>query len=253
MSDRATPVGDETVRQGEISNLTPTACARRLLTAVRTDESPDPYLARLAEYDAAALEPLRADPGLALAFWSNCYNAGTQLLLSRRPELYESSLRFLRFFRATAVTVAGTDLSLDAIEHGLLRGARTKYGLGYLPRVLAGRFERRYRLSDPDPRVHFALNCGAASCPAIRAYEADRIDDQLDLATQVYLDASVDYDSDADVVTVPKLFLWYRGDFGGGSGIRDLLRTYDAIPADANPRLRHRDWDWSRAAGKFVD
>ncbi len=253
MSDGATPTGEETVRQAEPSELTPTACASALLTAVRTDEPPDPYLERLAEYDAAALAPLRSDRALALAFWSNCYNAGTQLLLSRRPELYESPVRFVRFFRATAVTVGGTDLSLDAIEHGILRGTRTKYGLGYLPRVLAGRFERRYRLPDPDPRVHFALNCGAASCPAIRAYDPDRIDDQLDLATRAYLDTTVDYDPEAGVVTVPKLFLWYRGDFGGGSGIRDLLREYDAIPADATPRLRHRDWDWSRAAGKFVD
>lgn len=253
MSDGATPLGEKTTVRETTPDLAPTDCARKLLAAVRTGDSPDPYLERLAAYDEAALEPLRSDPDLALAFWSNCYNAGTQLLLSRRPELYESPLRFFRFFRATAVTVAGTDLSLDAIEHGIVRGSRTKYGLGYLPRLLAGRFERRYRLADPDPRVHFALNCGAASCPAIRAYEADRIDEQLDLATRAYLDATVDHDPEAGVVTVPKLFRWYRGDFGGGSGIRDLLREYGAIPDDASPRLRHRDWDWSRAAGKFAD
>lgn len=253
MSDGATPLGAETTVHERADDLDPTDCARELLAAVRTGDSPDPYLERLAQYDETALEPLRSDPALALAFWSNCYNAGTQLLLSRRPELYENQLRFFRFFGATALTVAGADLSLDAIEHGIVRGTRTKYGLGYLPRVLAGRFERRYSLSDPDPRVHFALNCGATSCPAIRVYDADRIDEQLDQATRAYLDATVDYDPDAGVVTVPKLFLWYRGDFGGGSGIRNLLREYGAIPGDASPRLRHRDWDWSLAPGKFAE
>jgi hypothetical protein len=47
--------------------------------------------------------------------------------------------------------------------------------------------------------------------------------------------------------------LWFRGDFGGGSEIREFLRRYDAIPKDAVPNLRYRSWDWSKAAGKFVD
>jgi len=233
-----------------------TALAERLLAAVRTDgrpgPEPEPILAELAAADERALAPIRTDRGRALAFWLNLYNAGTQLLLARRPGLYEGPLRLVRFFRATAVTVGGGELSLDAIEHGILRGSRSKYGLGYLPR-LPRRAERRFRLAEPDPRVHFALNCGAESCPAIRAYEPGRIDDQLDLATRGYLDATVAYDPDAGVARLPRLFLWYRGDFGGGDGIRSFLRAHDAIPDGAAPRLRYRSWDWSKAAGKFAD
>jgi hypothetical protein len=143
-------------------------------------------------------------------------------------------------------------LSLDAMEHGILRVSRSKYGLGYLPRVPRPA-ERRFRLAEPDPRIHFALNCGAESCPAIRAYEPDRIDDQLDMTTRSYLDATVAYDADAGVARLPRLFLWYRGDFDGGAGIRAFLRAHGALPDDADPRLRYRSWDWSRAAGKFAD
>ena len=105
---------------------------------------------------------------------------------------------------------------------------------------------------DPDPRIHFACNCGAASCPAIRAYEPDGVDDQLDLATEAYLEETVAYDPEAGVARIPRVFLWYRGDFGGADGIRAFLRAYDAIPDGADPTLRHRPWDWSKAKGKFA-
>ena len=230
----------------------PVACVQVLLDATRTDGDVETHLAALAAYDDAALVPLREDRRTALAFWLNLYNAGTQLLLDRRPELYESSLRTVRFFRAEAVTVAGEPLSLNDVEHGILRVSQSMLGLGYLPRLRPSAFERRYRLGTVDPRIHFALNCGAASCPAIRHYEPDRVDEQLDLATRSYLDSTVDYDPDAAVVTVPRLFLWYRGDFGGGSGVREFLAAYDSIPEGADPRLRHRSWDWTRAPGKFA-
>ncbi len=232
------------------TDLAPSDCARQLLAAVRGDDDPSPYRRRLATYEADALRRVREDRPTALAFWTNLYNAGTQLLLAERPALYESRLRFLRFFGADCLTVANTTLSLADVEHGILRG-RASWGLGYVPRLWSSAFERRYRLADPDPRVHFALNCGAASCPAIRAYERDRIDEQLDRATRAYLD-DVEYDAAGGVARVPRLFLWYRGDFGGGDGIRDLLRAYGVVPEDASPRLKHRGWDWTREAGKFV-
>ncbi|MFB6303028.1 MAG: DUF547 domain-containing protein [Haloferacaceae archaeon] len=231
----------------------PVEAARLLLEATRDGEPTGPHLAALADADHDALAPVRRDRATALAFWLNLYNAGTQLLLETHGDLYRSRLGFLRFFRIPCVTVAGTDLGLDDIEQGVLRGSRSKYGLGYLPRVLPGAFERRYRLDEPDPRIHFALNCGAASCPAIRSYTPDRVDDQLDLATRTYLDRTVEYDPASGVARVPRVFLWFRGDFGGGDGIRAFLGEYDAVPTDAAPRLRYLSWDWSPAPGQFVD
>ncbi|MFB6161741.1 MAG: DUF547 domain-containing protein [Haloferacaceae archaeon] len=231
----------------------PTTLARDLLVACKRGDATERYRTALADATHADLRRVRADRRTGLAFWLNCYNAGTQHLLAERPDLYESPLRFVRFFHAPAVTVGGTSLPLDRIENGLLRGGRSKYGLGYLPKVHVTTFERRYRLDDCDPRIHFALNCGAESCPAIRAYEPDRVDEQLDLATRGYLDATVEYDADAGVVRVPRVFLWFRGDFGGGSGVLEFLRAYDAIPDGATPRIRHGSWNWTRAAGKFAE
>ena len=236
----------------EPSASTPTTLARQLLVACKRGTATEGYASALAALDDDALKRVRTDRETALAFWLNCYNAGTQLLLDERPALYESSLRVVRFFGAPALTVGGTPLSLDRIENGLLRGGRSKYGLGYLPKLLVTSFEHRHRLRSCDPRIHFALNCGAASCPAIRTYEPDAVDEQLDLATRTYLDATVSYDAEHAVVRVPRVFLWYRGDFGGGAGIRRLLRAYGVVPEDASPSIRHRAWDWSKAPGEFV-
>jgi len=115
--------------------------------------------------------------------------------------------------------------------------------LGYLPKLYVTNFERRYRLEDCEPRIHFALNCGAESCPAIRAHEPDRIDEQLDQATRSYLNATVEYDSGAGTVLVPRVFLWSRGDFGGRAGIHEFRQTHEVIPDDTAPKIRHRSWD----------
>jgi hypothetical protein len=230
----------------------PLALAADLLVAYRTGADPGPHLSALEGLGDGALAPIRRDRDAALAFWCNLYNAGTQRLLSIHADRYESVFRSLRFFSVPAVTVAGQGCSLDGIEHGILR-ARSKYGFGYLPRFVPDTFEMRHRLDGVDPRIHFALNCGAASCPPIRAYTADDIDDQLDLATRGYLDATVEYDADAGVVRAPRVMGWYRGDFGGKAGIREFLQRYDAIPSDAAPTVTFLSWDWTKAARKFAD
>jgi len=248
-----TPSASSDTTESAVVDLSPTDLARELLVATKVGDDPLPYERALADSDEDTLREVREDRATALAFWINLYNAGTQLLLDRRPGLYENPLRSIRFFSATAVTVGGTGLPLDRIENGLLRARRSKYGLGYAPKLYVTGFEKRYALADCDPRVHFALNCGAASCPAIRAYDPERIDAQLGLATRTYLESTVEYDADAGVVRIPRVFLWFRGDFGGKSGTREFLREYGAIPGDAEPSLSYQSWDWSLTTGKFVD
>jgi hypothetical protein len=226
----------------------PTKLADELLEAVRRRESTAELVEQIAGLNEEALESHTDDWRSATAFWVNCYNAFTQLRLDANPRAYESRRDF---FTTRAFTVAGTDRSLDDIEHGILRRSKWKYGLGYIPKPFPDRFERRHRLNGVDPRIHFALNCGAESCPPILAYTTDNIDEELDLATESYLDQTVVYEADTNRVQIPRLFLWFRGDFGGKRGIRSFLRRYGAIPEDTTPKHRYLAYDWSRHAGKW--
>jgi len=224
------------------------ADSQRFLRAVRTPDDRGPTLdrvrARIADAPPAALDALGSDE--RLAFWLNVYNAATGAALLADPDRFE---RRRRFFSEPLVTVAGEDLSLDAIEHGILRGSQWKYGLGYVPNPFAPTFVRRHRVAEPDFRVHFALNCGAASCPAVAAYDPETVDRDLDTATESYLGSETVVED--GTAYVPRLLLWYRGDFGGKSGMRRILREYDVIDPDEFSRIRYREYDWSLAPDAF--
>lgn len=224
--------------------------ARGLLRRVRHGEPTHEFEAALRDLPRADLAAALADADARLAFWINVYNAHVQLLLAASPEQFRNRRAF---FSAPVVAVAGADLSLDDVEHGLLRRSHPKWGLGYVPNPFAGGFERRFRVAERDPRVHFALNCGAASCPPVAAYRAGDLDDQLDAATAAYLEREVAYDAADGVVRVPRLLLWYRGDFGGRQGILELLWRHDLIPRDATPRLTYGTYDWSLSPGQYAD
>jgi len=229
--------------------------AEAFLRAVRYDEPTEEFERQLAAIDPDTLAARLDSDAERLTFWVNVYNAVVQRALAENPDQYENKREF---FDTKLVTVAGRELSPDDIEHEILRRSYHPYSLGYVRKPFRNEFFGQQSVSERDPRIHFALNCGAESCPPIAAYSRDRIDEQLDWATEGYLDNTVSYEPDSGLlgrgrVVVPRVMLWYRGDFGGKDGILDFLRRYDKIPADARPRLSHRDWDWSLRRGKFTE
>jgi len=229
----------------------PVALSVSYLRRVRAGDETDHVRRALANLDPDDLTKA-LDDGATKSFWLNVYNAVVQETLDEDPGQFQNRRTF---FGRELVEVAGTELSLDGIEHGILRRSQVSVGLGYVrwPGFLVDEFERRMRVESVDPRIHFALNCGAASCPSIAAYTRTGIDDELDLATARYFETEIEYDPDAGVVRVPRLLLWYRGDFGGRSGIYRFLREYDAIPRDAKPRVKYGGYDWSLSLGDYTD
>jgi hypothetical protein len=219
-----------------------------LLVAMRAGHprEADRLMERMAGLDPGRLAASLPNDAARIAMWVNLYNAATQRLVETHPERFA---RRMRFFRQPAIVVAGRTLSLDAIEHGLLRRSRWKAGLGWLGNPFPHPFERRFRVAAVEARIHFALNCAAASCPPIAAYRASRLDGQLDLATRSYLAASVRRERER--LVVPRIFLWFMGDFGGPSGVRRFLAGYGYEASGA--RLRFAAYDWSLRAAAWSD
>jgi hypothetical protein len=232
------------------------------LLAVRRADPTAEIAATLAGLDSDELAATLDTDDARAAFWTNVYNAATQRALADDPGQYESRRQF---FSTPLVTIAGRELSLDEIEHGILRRSYSIFTLGYVrtPGPLRDEFVETHAPDERDPRIHFALNCGADSCPPIAAYTREDIDSQLDTATRGYLDQHVDYDPDArgrfgglggsGRVAVPRVMLWFRGDFGGRSGLLGFLRRYDQLPNDAAPRISYRGWDWSFDPADYTD
>jgi hypothetical protein len=220
----------------------PLEIAARFLASARAGTSDELAVEDLASLEPVALADELVDPARRLVFWINVYNGAVRARLLRDPDSYR---RRWRFFSAPAVTVAGHVLSANAIEHGILRRSAIALGLGYVRNPLPSTFERLHRVEHLDPRVHFALNCGARSCPPLAAWDLLALDAQLDSAAATYLRGETTIlDSGAEVV-VPRLLLWYRGDFGGRAGIISLLRRYAIIGHGAAPSIRFGDYDWT--------
>lgn len=147
------------------------------------------------------------------------------------------------------MTVAGHALSPNAIEHGILRRSALVLGLGYLRNPAPRRFERLHRVERLDPRVHFALNCGARSCPPLAAYDPDGLDAQLDAAARSYLASETVFVDGGQTVQVPRLLQWYLGDFGGRAGILRQLLRYGVVEPDHAPRITFGAYEWTLALG----
>lgn len=178
-----------------------------------------------------------------LAFLINAYNAWTvQLILTAYPDL--NSIKDLGGFLQSPwekafIPLLGKTVTLDHIEHELIRGS--------------GDFN--------EPRVHFAVNCASVGCPALRneAYVAERLEQQLEAQTALFLaDRSRNY-LDNDKLYVSPIFKWYREDFDRPWRSSNSLASFLALFSDAleldNARqaallagkikIRFTDYDWT--------
>jgi hypothetical protein len=222
--------------------------AEQLLLAVRKGVSHDELVHALAHVTVAQLAQDLPTEHEKRAFWLNLYNAFGQILLLAHPVDLRSHRARLAHYSARRIVLAGHRLSLNDVEHGMLRHSKLWWSKGYLSKCFPSGFEKRFRVP-LDPRIHFALNCGAAGCPPIAFYHADKLNTQLDTATRGFLERDVAFDPVANSVRITALFNWYLGDFGGRSGVLRFLRRYDAIATDAAPRIRYSPYDWSVYTG----
>lgn len=190
-----------------------------------------------------------------LAFWINLYNGVLVHQLRARPRSGHL-FRHLRMFRREACTVGGERYSLDLIEHGVLRRNR-RPPAGLRPMLRDG--DRRFAGGPArlDPRIHFALNCGARSCPPVMPYEPQRVGAQLAGATRGYLEAETDLDRDRAEVLLPALMKVYRADFGDRE--EHLAFAAQHLPEDAGwitgegVTVRYGRFDWRLTPQKLVE
>jgi hypothetical protein len=188
----------------------------------------DAYLAILAGVDPDTLTQKEQ-----FAYYINVYNAWTlKLILEHYPGIrsIKDAGSLLRSpWKRDFVRLSGRTVSLDVIEHGTLRA----------------RFN--------DPRLHFAVNCAAKSCPPLAAvpYRGDTLDAALDAATLAFVNNPGQIYMKDGALHVSRIFDWYADDFGGSEGVWTFIRHFAgpelARQMDAAPsrKLAYTDYDWS--------
>jgi len=221
-----------------------------LLNAAYADQPGQALKDSLAQMDEDQLRDMLSTDTQRKTFWLNLYNAYILILLKEQPERYEDKDAF---FTDKQIPVAGTLLSFDDIEHGIIRGGQAKYSLGYFKSWFRPAFERKFQVGARDFRIHFALNCGAKSCPPVRFYRVNTLHKQLEQATQDYLTQTTQWEASSNTVRITRLFHWFRGDFGGMHGVEKILKTYTDLPDFLDPHLEFLPYDWTLDLDNFVE
>lgn len=159
-----------------------------------------------------------------LAYWINLYNVSTvNVIVESYPvasirDLSTDPIVRLNVFKKPHVDVRGGTMSLNDVENDKIRA-------GF-----------------KDPRIHFAINCAAESCPPIRTepFVGARLDQQLDDQARKFLAGprSVRFEEDGGdlVLHVTKILDWFKDDFEQwGGGAVPFLKKF--LPPDKAKRL----------------
>ncbi len=216
--------------------------SQEFMYAAKTGEQTPSFISSLKDLSLDELAATITTDEEKKAFWINLYNAYTQAALKDNPEQYKK--RGI-FFGNEFIYIAGKKFSLDDIEHGILRRSKIKWSLGYFNKLFPNKTEKNLRVDKLDYRLHFALNCGAKSCPPIAFYKSETIDQQLDLATKAYLTGEAEYNLATNIVKLPALMSWFRRDFGGKKKMIELLKKLSIVPQDKHPKIKFKSYDWT--------
>lgn len=199
--------------------------------AIKSDPRFSQYIAVLQKFNP---KTLTGDE--KLAFWINAYNAFTiQYVLDKYP--IKSLMNKLSYvtgggtFKTKFIEINGRKYSLTDIENDVVRP------LG-------------------DPRIHFALVCGAKSCPPLRpeAYVASRLNEQMNEQGRLFMSQSDKnhFDFEKNEIAISKIFDWFKDDFRkNGKSELEFISTYlpheqaqKLLAHAATIKIKYTEYDW---------
>lgn len=154
-----------------------------------------------------------------LAYLINLYNASTiQLILSKYPVKSITDLNGGKPWDLKFIDFRNKKISLNDLENEIIRKEFS------------------------EPRIHFAVNCAAKSCPKLRseAFTADKLEKQLDDQAKHFLLRSGKNSISNSSLELSKIFEWYAVDFGQ---IQIFINKYTIVKTTA--KVSYIEYDWS--------
>jgi hypothetical protein len=179
----------------------------------------------------AAQSPSEFERNEAMVYWANLYNALTVQIVAQNYPV--KSIRKIKSgfrpgpWKKKLVVVEGEKLSLDNIEHDILRP--------------------NYKT----PLVHYMVNCASIGCPNLNVtpWKAETLEADQTAAARAFINSPRGVTTDKGRLIVSSIYSWFDEDFGGNQqGVLDHLAEY--ADEDLAPKLigRHKidkyDYDW---------
>lgn len=155
------------------------------------------------------------------AFLINAYNLLVIKSISKNYPV-SSVNNIMGFFDEKKHTVAGNEVTLDELE------------------------KEKLFADFSDPRLHFALVCGAKDCPDVMsfAFNNENLDAQLDEQTSRTLKQQrfLEVDDETKEIYLSKVFKWYAHDFD--RDIVGFITKYSDTKLPTDYEIRYRTYDW---------
>lgn len=174
--------------------------------------------AYLSELESAHLSSLNTKQ--KLVFWMNAYNAYTiKLILNNYPVASITDLHGGKPWDVKWIKLNGQTLSLNNIENDIIRPEFN------------------------EPRIHFAVNCAAKSCPPIlnRAWKVETLARDLKSQTEAFINNTSHNEISKSSITISKIFEWYAKDFGDLIG---FINKYSEVEIDPNATINYKEYNW---------
>ena len=155
-----------------------------------------------------------------LAYWINAYNAFTiKLIIDNYPLKSITELHNGKPWDVKWIKLGGQSYSLNQIENEIIRPQFN------------------------EPRIHFAVNCAALSCPPLanEAYTAENLDGLLERQTTSFINNRSFNQIKKDKITISKIFEWYAEDF---NNIISFLNQYSKTQINSNASVSYNDYNW---------
>ncbi len=160
-----------------------------------------------------------------LAYWINTYNVNTVWLILEHYPL--KSIMDIKEGEKTAwdikfIEIKGQTYSLNDIENNILR--------------------KRFR----EPRIHFAVNCGAYSCPKLynKAFVASDLNERLNILAKEFINNKNKNILKQNKIRISRIFEWYGDDFNKEGSLIDFLNKYSDVKISADARVDYLEYDW---------
>ena len=165
----------------------------------------------------------KTDKNTYQAFWINAYNLSViKSVINNYP--IKSPLSVNGFFDKTTHDIGGKSITLNDIEHKLLRG----------------QFK--------DARFHFVLVCGALGCPPLinEAYLPSTLNNQLEMQTKKAINgAFIQVNTKKKRVLVSQIMEWYKVDFTmNGMDEIDFINNYRTTKLEGKYKLSYFTYNW---------
>eukprot|EP00041_Stephanoeca_diplocostata_P015389 m.293432 g.293432 ORF g.293432 m.293432 type:complete len:508 (-) comp20019_c0_seq1:242-1765(-) len=203
-----------------------------------------------------------------LAFIVNLYNVAI-IHAFVKVGIAKTDFKRYSFFDHVCYDIGGHNYSLNDLENGILRGNKTAPFHLYKP---FGKSDPRRPTALPRGNfyIHFALNCGATSCPPIKKFTPEAVHEELKIAGMAFFedDSNARVDEKSKTLFVSQILNWYSSDFGPdklsvATVVASLLRgkkkeIVDRWIAESNDgksmtfKLRHMAYDWTTNASESL-